>query len=86
MREKEFTLIGGKKSLKLFFEYLIKDSISVATFTKYLLKAFALFCSSVKLRPLSETLDRTTLDNFFKEIRFFISFHVFFKLFRLFWK
>ena len=45
--------------------------MSVATFTKYLLKALAISCGSVKLRPLSKILDGATLDNSFKEIRDF---------------
>ena len=53
LRKKEFILIGGRKSWKLFFEYLIEDWMSVATFTKYLLKALAVSCGSVKLRPLT---------------------------------
>ena len=52
LRKKEFILIGWRKSWKLFFEYLIEDWMSVATFTKYLLKALAISCGSVKLRPL----------------------------------
>ena len=53
LRKKEFILIGWRKSWKLFFEYLIEDWMSVATFTKYLLKALAVSCGSVKLRPLT---------------------------------
>ena len=60
--------------MKLFFEYLIEDWMSVATFTKYLLKALAISCGSVKLRPLSKILDGATLGNSFKDIRFFIPF------------
>ena len=60
--------------------------MSVATFTKYLLKALAISCGSVKLRPLSKILDGATLGNSFKEIRFFIPFQVVFKSFRLIWK
>ena len=58
--------------------------MSVATLTKYLLKALAFSCGSVKLRALSKVLDGTTLGNSFKEVRFFIPFHVLFKPFRLF--
>ena len=60
--------------------------MSVATFTKYLLKALAVSCGSVKFQPLSKIWDGATLGNSFKEIRFFIPFHVLFKSFRLFWK
>ena len=52
--------------------------MSVATFTKYFLKALVIFCGSVKLRPLSKILGGATLSNFFKEIRFFIPFRVLF--------
>ena len=45
--------------------------MSVATFTKYLLKALDVSCDLVKLRPLSKILDGATLDNSFKEIRDF---------------
>ena len=51
--------------------------MSVATFTKYLLKALAIACSSVKLEPLSKILDGAIWDNSFKEISFCIPFHVF---------
>ena len=60
--------------------------MSVATFTKYLLKALAIFRGSVKLRPLSKILNGAILGNSFNKIRFFILFHVLFKSFRLFWK
>ena len=46
--------------------------MSVATFTKYLLKVLAISCGSVKLRPLSKIVDGATLDNSFKDIRFII--------------
>ena len=72
--------------MKIFFEYLIEDWMSAAIFTKYLLKALAISCGSVKLRPLSKILDGATLGNSFKEIRFFIPFYVLFNSFRLFWK
>ena len=52
LRKKEFILIGGRKAWKNFAEYPIEDWMSVATFTKYLLKALAISCGSVKLRPL----------------------------------
>ena len=52
LRKKEFILIGGRKAWKNFSEYPIEDWMSVATFTKYLLKALAISCGSVKLRPL----------------------------------
>ena len=84
LRKKEFILTGGRKSWKLFFEYLIEDWMSVATFTKYLLKALAISCGSVKLQPLSKILDGASLGNSFREIIFFIPFHVLFKSFRLF--
>ena len=51
--------------------------MSVATLTKYLLKALAIFFDSGKRRPLSKILDGATLDNSFKEISLFI--HVLFK-------
>ena len=57
--------------------------MSVATFTKYCLKALAISCGSVNLWPLSKILDGATLGNSFKEIRFFIPFYVLFKSFRL---
>ena len=61
--------------------------MSVATFTKYLLKTLATSCDSVKLRPLPKIVDGATLDNSFKEIRFFIPVHILFKSFRSsFWK
>ena len=60
--------------------------MSVATFTKYLLKVLAISCGSTKLRPLSKKLDGATLGNSFKEIRVFIPFYVLFNSFRLFWK
>ena len=60
--------------------------MSVAMFTKYLLKVLAISCASVKLQPLSKILDGATLGYSFKEIRFFIPFHVLFKSFKLFWK
>ena len=53
--------------------------MSVATFTKYLLKALANSWGSVKLWLLSKILDGATLGNFLKDIRFFISGHVLFK-------
>ena len=49
LRKKEFILIGWRKSWTLFFEYLMEDWMSVATFTKYLLKTLAVSCGSVKL-------------------------------------
>ena len=55
--------------------------MSRATLTKYLLRGLAISCGSVKLRPLSKILDEATLGNSFKEIRFFIPFHVLFKSF-----
>ena len=42
--------------------------MSVATFTKYLLKALVIFCTSVKLQQLSKILNGATLENSFKEI------------------
>ena len=48
-------------------EYLIEDWMSVAMFTKYLLKALAISCGSVKLRTLSKILDGAKLDNSFKD-------------------
>ena len=53
--------------------------MSIATLTNYFLKALAISCGSVKLRSLSKILDRATLGNSVKEIRFFINFHVLFK-------
>ena len=38
--EEVFTSIGGRKSWKLFLEYLIEDWMSLATLTGYSLKAF----------------------------------------------
>ena len=58
--------------------------MSIATFTKYLLKALTIYCGSVNLGALSKILDGATLGNSFKEIRFFIPFPVLFKSFRLF--
>ena len=66
-------------------EYLIDDWMSVALFTKYLLKALAI-SGSVKRWLLSKILDGTVLDNSLKDISFFLPFHVLFKSFRLFWK
>ena len=60
--------------------------MSVATFTKYLLKALAISCGSVKLRPSPKILDGAKLSNYFREIGFFITFHVLFKPLRLLWK
>ena len=48
--------------------------MSVAPFTKYLLKPVTISCGSVKLRPLSKILDGAILDNSFKDISFFIPF------------
>ena len=45
--------------------------MSLATFTKYLLKALDISCGSVKLQQLPKILDGATLDNSFKEIRDF---------------
>ena len=59
--------------------------MSVATLTKYLLKALAFSCGSVKLRSLSKILDGATLGDIFKDIRFFIPSHTLFRSFRLFW-
>ena len=86
LRKKEFILRWGRKLWTLFFEYLIGDWMSVATFTEYLLKALAISCGSVKHWPLSIILDGATLGNCFKEIRFFLPFHLLFKSFVLFWK
>ena len=74
-----------RKAWKLLLQYLIKDWVS-ATFEKYLLKVLVISCGSVKLWPLQKILDRAILGNSFKEIIFFIHFHVLFKSFRLFWK
>ena len=60
--------------------------MSVATFAKYLLKALAFSCGSVKHWPLSIILDWATLGNSFEEIRFVIPSHLLFKSFMLFWK
>ena len=60
--------------------------MSVASLTKYVLKVLFITCGSPKLCPLSKILDRAALGNYFKEIRFFIPFHVFFKPFKRFWK
>ena len=60
--------------------------MSVAMLTKYSLKALAISCGSVKLRPLSKILDGATLGNSFKKIKSFIPFDVIFTSFRLFWK
>ena len=48
--------------------------MSVAMFTKYLFKAFAISCGSVKLWTL-KILDGAKLDDSFNEISFFIPFH-----------
>ena len=69
--------------MKLFLEYLIGDWVLVAPFTKYLLKALAISCISVKLWPLSKILDGAILKKSFKEISFFIPLSVLFKSFRL---
>ena len=42
--------------------------MSVAMLTKYLLKALAISCGSVKLWSLSKILDGATLDNFLKRL------------------
>ena len=39
--------------------------MSVATLTKYMLKELAVYCGSVKLRPLSKIFDGAALDKFF---------------------
>ena len=83
LRKKEFVLIGGRKSRKLFLEYLIENWMPVATFIKYLLKELTVSCGSVKLWPLSKILDGAILDNSFKEISFFMSFRVLFKSFKV---
>ena len=56
--------------------------MSVATLN-YLLKAFAISCGLVKLRPLSKILHGATLGNSFKEITFLYLFHGLSKSFRL---
>ena len=38
--------------------------MSVGTFTKYLLKALAIFCGSGKLQPLSKILDGAIIQFF----------------------
>ena len=60
--------------------------MSVAMFTKYLLKALAISCNSVRLQTLSKILEGAILNNSFKEISLFIPFHILLKTFRLFWK
>ena len=68
-------LIGGRRSGKLFFwVFNSEDRMSVATVTKYLLKALAISCDSVKPRPLSKILDGATLGNSFKEIKILYTF------------
>ena len=54
LRKREFILIWGRKSWKLFLENLTKDWMSVAKLTKYLLKALAISCASVKLWPFRQ--------------------------------
>ena len=83
LRKKEFILTEGRKLWKLFFEYLIEDWMSVATFTKYLLKALAISCGSVKLRPLSKMLDGAIGWAILLKILDSLYLYV---LFRLFWK
>ena len=60
--------------------------MSVTVLTNYLLKALAISCNSVKLRPLTKILDGATLGYSFKEIVFSILFHLLFKSFRFFWE
>ena len=60
--------------------------MSIAVLTTYLLKALAISCNSVKLRPLTKILDGATLGNSFKGIVFSILFHLLFKSFRFFWE
>ena len=60
--------------------------MSVAMFTKYLLKALAISCNSVRLQTLPKILEVAILNNSFKEISLFIPFHILLKTFRLFWK
>ena len=60
--------------------------MSVTVLTNYLLKALAISCNSVKLRPLTKILDGATLGNSFKKTVFSIHFHLLFKSFRLFWE
>ena len=86
LRKKELILIGARKSWKLFLEYLTEDWMSVATFPKCLVKALTISCGSVKLWTLSKVLDGAIVDYFFKDISFFIPFHVVFRSFRLFCK
>ena len=57
--------------------------MSVATFTKYLLKALAISCGSVKLRPLSKMLDGAIGWAILLKILDSLYLYV---LFRLFWK
>ena len=60
--------------------------MSVVTFTKYLLKALAISCGSVKLRPLSKIFDGAIAWAIHLKILGSLYFYVLFKSFRLFWK
>ena len=72
LRKKIIHINWGEKIMKIIFRASNRRLNVRATLTKYL-------CGSVKLRPLSKILDGATLGNSFKEIRFFVPFHVFFK-------
>ena len=84
LREKEFILIGGGKSWTLFLEYLVGDWMSVEMFTKSLVKTLVISRCLAKLWPLSKKLDGAIIATPFKEISFFITFHVLFESFKLF--
>ena len=79
LRKKIIHINWGEKIMKIIFRVSNRRLNVRATLTKYLFNAFAISCGSVKLRPLSKILDGATLGNSFKEIRFFVPFHVFFK-------
>ena len=58
--------------------------MSVEMFTKSLVKTLVISRCLAKLWPLSKKLDGAIIDTPFKEISFFITFHVLFESFKLF--
>ena len=82
-RKKEFMFNGGRNSWNSFAEYLIRDCIFRVTFEKELLKAFAILNGEVTVLLLSDMEEGEKCDTVLSEIKFFIPFQVFFKLFRL---
>ena len=76
-------LNGGRKSRKIFSEYLIQILVSLATLAKVFVKRLAIYCGLVTHLSISIIVERNMSDDSSKDIVFFDILSIIFNEFQL---